>query len=101
MVDVFNKCDKLGLFETSPNVVYISAKQKAGLDELLEAVADMLPEEPVNGRFLFPYGEEKALSRIYDHGRVDSVSYTDEGIEAEITLDKRKIHLLEKAKVIT
>ncbi len=99
-VTVFNKCDKLEERFEYPNTVMISAKRGKGLDRLLKAVSEALPDDLISGRYLFPYGEDKALSRIYEFGRVGDISYTDDGIEADITLDRKYLRLLSGIKTV-
>lgn len=99
-VTVFNKCDKLGEHLDIPEAVMISAKHARGLDALLKAVAEALPEDSISGRYLFPYGEDKTLSRIYEYGSVGAVNYTDDGIEADITLERRYLRLLNGIKTV-
>lgn len=98
-VTVFNKCDRINVTDF-PGVCMISAKHGRGLDELLKAVAEALPDNSISGRYLFPYGEESLLSQIYELGRVADVKHTEGGIEADITLDRKYLRLLEGAAQI-
>lgn len=80
---VFNKIDRISdcvverMKRRFPDAVFISARQKEGVEELI-------------GRILTPHelhlaldaGEE--LSRLYATGRVSSVRYDEEGIEVKL-----------------
>ena len=99
-VTVFNKCDKLGYFETAEDVVYISAKNGTGLKRLLKAVAEALPDDSVSGRFVFPYTEGSQLAEVRRLGRVSSEKFTPEGVEADITIDRKYLHILKGIKSI-
>lgn len=101
-VTVFSKCDLApeAFDAAGDDAVCICAKHGRGLDKLLEAVAKALPDDTISGRFLFPYTEASLLSRIRTLGRVASEEYTEDGICADLTVERKYLHLLEKIPML-
>jgi len=82
---VFNKIDKIpkneaaGLKGRLPEAVFISALNKEGLPELLEAIEKKIIPKLVQVRLKIPFDKGKVLERIYQGGRVLSSEHTPEG----------------------
>ena len=86
-VSVLNKADKLDnegtvrfLVGHYDNGIAVSAKEKQGLDELLQMIAAMLPKKDSEITVLLPYSAGADLSVIHESGRVISEEYQGEGI---------------------
>ncbi|MGN0634557.1 MAG: GTPase HflX [Oscillospiraceae bacterium] len=96
-VTVFSKCDLAPeFFElTGKDAVAISSVTGEGLDEMLAAVAKALPDNTVSGRFLFPFDLGGVLAQVRELGRVSAEEYTAEGVAADITLDRKYLHIIE------
>lgn len=99
-VEVLNKCDKLSVPVDVPGEVMISAKSGRGLDKLLEAISSSLPDDSISGRYIFAYRESPVLAKVYKLGSVGAVNYTEDGIEADITLERKHLHLLSGIKTV-
>ena len=67
--------------------VVVSARTGAGLDRLLELVADALPKPDVEVELLLPYDRGDLLSRVHDHGEVLATEHTEAG-----TRVRAKVH---------
>lgn len=86
-ISVLNKADKLenecemrfltGHFE---NGIAISAKEKQGIDELLQMIAALLPQKDRELNILLPYAAGGDLSLIHEAGKVLTEEYEAEGI---------------------
>lgn len=96
-VTVFSKCDLAPeFFElTGKDAVAISSVTGEGLDNMLAAVAKALPDNTVSGRFLFPFDLGGVLAQVRELGRVSAEEYTAEGVAADITLDRKYLHIIE------
>ena len=99
-VRVFNKYDKLTEQFDVPGEVMISAKSGKGLDRLLSEISEALPDNTISGKYLFAYGESPVLAKVYKLGSVGSVRYTENGIEADITLERKHLHILSGIKTV-
>lgn len=101
-VTAFSKCDLCpeGFDAAGDDAVPISAVSGEGLDRLLRAIADALPDDSISGRFVFPYTEGSALARVRELGRVSAEEFTENGIAADITIDRKYLHLLEKIQML-
>lgn len=96
-VTAFNKCDLVPEIEqlAGGDAVMISAKNGRGIDKMLAAVAKALPNDTVSGKFLFPFDMGGALAKVRELGRIHSEEYTAEGVAADLTIEKKYLHLIE------
>ena len=90
---VFNKCDlvdddqRLVLRGLEPRAVFVSARTGEGVDELLERIAELIPQPEVEMTLLVPYDRGEIISRLHVGGRVLSTDYLEAG-----TLVKALVH---------
>ena len=98
VITVLNKSDISGWngHLLPENTVLISAKEKTGLDDLLKALSDALPETARRMKLLLPFSEAGLLARIRESGNVFSEEYTADGILADALVDVKLIHEAEK-----
>ena len=100
-IDVLNKCDLLPQSENikcDDKTVKISAKQGAGLDDLLDCIARNLPETSVRGKFVIPYDKTNLINTIRIDGKILSEEYLPDGTLIEAIVDKKILHLIEGYK---
>jgi GTP-binding protein HflX len=90
MISVLNKADKIEndcrikfLMGHFDNAVTISAKNRTGIQELLQLIALLLPKKDRNIKVLLPYAAGSELSVLHENGKVLSEKYTDEGVLLE------------------
>lgn len=98
-VNVLNKADKLPEgtnIACDASTVLISAKQRTGLDKLLECIAANLPETSKRGRFLIPYDKTGIISSIRCEGKIFSEDYTAEGTLIDALVDIKLYPQVEK-----
>ncbi|MEG0542338.1 MAG: GTPase HflX, partial [Angelakisella sp.] len=98
VVTVLNKCDRMAGIETplGINAVLISAKTGEGLDRLLGAVQEALPDTHLRVKLLLPYSVGDLEVRLSVNGKVFSREYTETGVELDINLDKNLLYLAEQ-----
>lgn len=81
---VYNKADKCmreeGLPKILGNRIYMSAKKKIGIDELLSLIEKILADKFKEGRFCIPYSDGAILSFMNDNGVVVNTEYKEDGI---------------------
>lgn len=89
-ISVLNKADQLEnpgtikfLEGHFPHAVAISAKNKQGIDRLLQMIALLLPQKDKEVQLLLPYQDGAILSWIHENGKVLSEEYTETGIAVE------------------
>lgn len=76
-----------------PRAVAVSARTGQGVDELLAAIDEALPLDPLSSvRFRFPPGEGARISLLYEFGRVTATHYHSDyyEIEAEVPQSLRQ-----------
>jgi GTP-binding protein HflX len=81
----FNKSDlvdddrRMQLRGLEPNAVFVSARTGAGIDELTERIAELLPAPEIELTLLVPYDRGEIISRLHVSGRVLSTEYQEDG----------------------
>ena len=89
-INVLNKADRLPEgtnINCDDSTVLISAKNKQGLDDLLDCIARNLPETAKRGKFIIPYDKTSLLNTIRIDGKVFSEEYTAEGTLIDALVD--------------
>jgi len=62
-----------------PGAVCVSALTGEGLDELVRAIADVLPRPDLHVSLLVPYNRGDLVSRLHEVGRIESVQHVEAG----------------------
>ena len=97
-ISVFNKCDladaNLYLFN-EPNAVRISALEKTGLDELLDAISKALPPTRAKVKMLIPYSDGGAGAILRKDGVILCEEYRADGLFFELIAD---VNLIDRYK---
>ena len=95
IVTAFNKIDRMEAGDQtvykdprSDKTVYISAREKSGLDELLEKTEEILNEGMIYLEKVFPYEEAGKIQLIRSHGQLLKEEYRDDGIYVEAYIPK-------------
>ena len=101
-VTVFNKCDMCDYTNMLPldsTHVKISAKQKVGFDNLLNAIADNLPITSCRLKAIIPYDKSNLISLVMLDGKVFSQEYLPNGTLIDALVDVKVLHQIEPFKV--
>ena len=102
IVPVLNKWDKAeenGTTDLAPRItgaVRISALKNEGIDALLKAVEDALPEKNIEAELLLPFSKSALAAEIRKNGSVTSEEYTENGILMKALVDARLFSEVEK-----
>lgn len=101
VVTVLNKCDLLpdGAYANAEGVVRISAKEGRGIDDLLLAIQNALPETAKRMKLLIPFAQAGLLARIRDEGNIFSEEYTADGIEVDALVDIKLVSACEQYQI--
>lgn len=80
-ITVYNKCDKKEeeIIKSSVSDVFISAKKKEGLDELMRAIGEIAPGKKQEMKILVPYSNGSLVSELHNTQKVLSEEYTQTG----------------------
>ena len=94
IITVINKADLMDddKIYSDPHarmLLHISAKQKIGLDALLEAVIKLINEQRIWIDTTYPYDKADSVSLIHQYGQVVSQEYMDDGIHIQAYVPKR------------
>ncbi len=83
ILSVMNKCDKVGDLYAMPTfrgTVMISALEQKGLDNLLQAICDALPQTVREVKLLIPFQNGGDAARLREDGVVLEEEYRPEGL---------------------
>ena len=84
---VYNKCDAyMGILPHGEDVVCISAKSGEGAAELVDKLSKMLDRGKRRVSVRLPYSASALLDALNREAVIHSMEYTEEGIEAEVTV---------------
>jgi GTP-binding protein HflX len=93
-INVLNKCDLVPeASEITPDdkTVLISAKDGAGIEGLLRAIAGNLPETSRRMRLVVPYAKASIIAEIRETGKIFSENFTENGTEIDALVDIRLV----------
>jgi GTPase len=78
-VDLLSEVERARVGRRFPGAVPVSALTGEGLDELLERIAEALPQPPIEVRALVPYDRQELVARLYREAEVLSAEPGDTG----------------------
>lgn len=100
VVTVLNKCDLLT--ENIPEdstTVKISAKHAQGIDRMLRAIAENLPETAKRMKLLLPYDKAGFTAKLRENGKVFSEEYTGDGVLVDALVDQMLIKQMSEYEI--
>lgn len=90
IIKVYNKCDLLADNTTSDrDGIFISAREAAGIDVLLEKMDDTAGKGFYSTEYFFPMTAQDRVAYLYGCAEVRSVEYTDNGVEVKAQVDAK------------
>ncbi len=99
VIPVFNKWDAVEEPEFVPRLpgaVRISALTGQGIQELLQAIEDNLPEKTFLVELLLPFSKTGLAARLREEGAVLSEEYVPEGLRLSAQVDQRLYGLVKE-----
>lgn len=92
VIPVLNKWDAVAdrsLAPRLPGAVHLSALTGEGVDELLQAIEENLPEKMFEVELLFPFAKSGLAAKLREDGAVLSEEYVPEGLKVTARVDER------------
>ena len=86
---VFNKSDlvsdddRLVLRGLEPRAIFVSARTGEGIEQVLAALAELLPSPQIELDLLIPYERGDLIATLHERGRVVSTSYAETGSQVK------------------
>ncbi|HEV7186155.1 MAG: GTPase HflX [Actinomycetales bacterium] len=77
--DLISADDRLVLRGLEPGAIFASARTGEGIDEVLAAIARLLPDTSVEVELVVPYDRGDLISALHERGRVLSTEYVEDG----------------------
>ncbi|WP_022887000.1 GTPase HflX [Glaciibacter superstes] len=77
--DLVSEDDRLVLRGLEPRAIFVSARTGEGIEEVLTAIADLVPRPQIELDLLIPYERGDLITVLHEHGRVLSTSYAETG----------------------
>ena len=97
ILTIMNKCDLIQ--ETDNRYLYVSTKDKTGINELLNEIERRLFERSVTMSGIIPYFKLGIVHVLRQNADVKELDHTDEGVLIEVTGSPEMIALFEKHKL--
>lgn len=99
IINVMNKADAALNLDTifeDDNTVVISAKNRLGLDKLLDCIVKKLPKTAKRMKLLIPYNMTSFMGKIRIEGKIFSEEYTENGTLVDALVDIKLIKEADK-----
>jgi GTPase len=77
--DLVSEDDLMALRGLQPDAVFVSARTGAGIEELRERIAALLPRPSVEVNALIPFSRGDLVTQVHDRQRVLSIGYEEGG----------------------
>ncbi|GAA1445445.1 GTPase HflX [Leifsonia poae] len=77
--DLISPDDRLVLRGLEPGAIFASARTGEGIDEVLAAIARLLPDTSIEVELVVPYDRGDLISALHERGRVLSTEYAEDG----------------------
>ena len=81
--DLISDDDRLVLRGLQPRGIFVSAHSGEGVEELLAAIAELLPSPQIELDLLIPYERGDLIALLHDQGRVLSTVYSETGSQVK------------------
>ena len=100
-----NKCDRItdetmgNLKRTFPEGIFVSAHSGMGIDALLKAIDDRLPDPSVEVMLTIPYSRGDLLAKVHEDGKVLTTEHNDVGTQVHAFVPSDLAHLLKQIAI--
>ena len=100
-----NKCDRItdetmgNLKRIFPEGIFVSAHSGMGIDALLKAIDDRLPDPSVEVMLTIPYSRGDLLAKVHEDGKVLKTEHNDVGTQVHAFVPSELAHLLKQIAV--
>jgi len=100
-----NKCDRItdetmgNLKRIFPEGIFVSAHSGMGIDQLLKAIDDRLPDPSVEVMLTIPYSRGDLLAKVHEDGKVLKTEHNDVGTQVHAFVPSELAHLLKQIAI--
>jgi GTP-binding protein HflX len=100
-IDLVDETQRLALRGMHPDSLAVSARTGEGIPELLERIAQLLPEPDIEVKVLLPYDRGDLVSRLHLNSRIVKMEYREAGtyvhamVKPEIASELRQFEIEE------
>ncbi|WP_456236577.1 GTPase HflX [Acetivibrio mesophilus] len=90
-IDAVKDRSRLAILNPKGKIFEISAATGQGIDDMLEGIREILPEDEKEIRLFIPYSDGWVIPYIYQNGKVREQIHGESGTEVKALIKKRKI----------
>lgn len=93
IITVFNKMDKINIEDLfynnklTENEIFISARNKGNIEELLNYIEKKLPQEYKEVKLLIPYDEQSILNYFMNNYEVSNLEHKEDGAYIDLSIN--------------
>lgn len=93
-VDAMDVDDITGFRNDFPEVIFVSAEQKIGLDKLEEKIEEMIEKDYASHKLIIPVEKYKAAAFIHENATVNEEKYVGDDVEVSFSMAEKDFQQL-------
>lgn len=93
-VDAMDVDDITGFRNDFPEVIFVSAEQKIGLDKLEEKIEEMIEKDYASHKLIIPVEKYKAVAFIHENATVNEEKYVGDDVEVSFSMAEKDLQQL-------
>lgn len=93
-VDAMDVDDITGFRNDFPEVIFVSAEQKIGLDKLEEKIEEMIEKDYASHNLIIPVEKYKAVAFIHENATVNEEKYVGDDVEISFSMAEKDFQQL-------
>lgn len=93
-VDAMDVDDITGFRNDFPEVIFVSAEQKIGLDKLEEKIEEMIEKDYASHKLIIPVEKYKAVAFIHENASVNEEKYVGDDVEVSFSMAEKDFQQL-------
>lgn len=93
-VDAMDVDDITGFRNDFPEVIFVSAEQKIGLDKLEEKIEEMIEKDYASHKLIIPVEKYKAVAFIHENATVNEEKYVGDDVEVSFSMAEKDFQQL-------
>lgn len=95
-VDKMKETSRVPIVDPSCKLFEVSAVTGQGMDDMLDGISQILPEDEAEIKLLIPYSDGWVIPYIYQNGKVIEQNHSESGTEIKAVIKKIKVEAIKE-----